>query len=76
MRSILWSGIEVCNDGGETIRKSCNITPLLDSFPPEKKPFSTLLLRSETRSILELKIRKSRFDIDGMLQIEIGRAHV
>ena len=24
MHSILRSGIEVCNDGGETIRKSCN----------------------------------------------------
>ena len=69
MRSILRSGIEICNDRDETIRKSCNITPLLDSFPPEKKPFSTPLLRFETRSILELKIRRLRFDIDGMLQI-------
>ena len=39
MGSILWSGIKMRNDRDEMIRKSCNITPLLDSFPPEKKPF-------------------------------------
>ena len=70
MRSILRSGIGMHNDGDETIRKSCNITPLLDSFPPEMKSFFTPLLQFKIRSILELKIRKSRFDKDGMLRIE------
>ena len=32
------------NDGDEMIRKSCNITPSLDSFPLEKKPFYTATL--------------------------------